>query len=382
MAGPFKLILLAWACLCAFSFTVAAPEEVETSEGEHFEIAGLDRASVRFVEELVERLLVEAERYLGEQPASFPQRVLVTLRPGDDSPEVEDYRILIEPGGFVRVDFNWREDLAYLDLCRGLMDAYLARYAIFHHGYDAPGKVKGWVVSALARQTYLSLRPAVYPGWQESLAEGGMLPGPSLLKTAKETRAEGMGLAPFMLFMSMRNADFPREKVQVLFRAGVAGIDVSGLLTGAIQRTDPEAEPVALYDWWRENMAELLSSSIFRFDSLEDSERWIEKLSGVGEFVDAGIEVKSLRDLWQFREDDPVRSAVEIRLGKILGQIDRVNPAFRNSVHSLGLLYEQLLKGEQEHAYIFALTSFLGDFLDAQRLREDVERALIGDAIR
>ncbi len=376
MAGTSKRGLLAWALTCVLGFVGTSQARVETAEGRHFEIAGMDRASVQFVDELSARVLIEAGRYLGEQPDSFPQRILVTLRPGDESPEAADYRISIETGGFVRVDFNWRKDLSYLDLCRGLMDAYLARYAIFHHGYDAPEKVKAWVVSALGRQTYLSLRPAVYLGWQESLLRSGTPPGPSLVTTAVEVRANGTGLAPFLLLMAMRNADFSRETVRGLCRAGVAGVDVAGLLTAAIQPPDPGADPVALHDWWRENMAEILSDPVVRFDSLEDSNRWIKELSETREFMDAGFRAENLRDLWEFRSEASVRAAVEIRLGRIVAHIERVNPAFRNAAQSLGLLYESLLNGKQEHVYIFALTRFLGDFSDARRLREDMDSAL------
>lgn len=378
MAGAYKFILHGWGFFCALGFFAVAQAKVTTSEGRHFEIAGLDRASVRFVEELSERVLLEAERYLGEQPSSFPQRILVTLRPANDSADATDYGILIEPGGFVRVDFNWRKNLGYPDLCRGLVDAYLARYAIFHYGYDAPDKIKGWVVSALASQTYLSLRPAVYLGWQESLSKGETPPLPSLLVTARDVRAEGMGLSPFLMFMAMREDDFSREMVRSLFRTGVAGGDVSGLLKDSIQQTVPGVETVELQDWWEENMAELFFAPAVRFGALEDSERWVRELSGIEDFVNVGMKVGNLRDLWSLRGEEDLRSIVEVRMGRIVAGIDRVNPVFRNCTQSLGLLYERLLEGEREHTYIFALTSFLGDFSQASRLREDVEAALDG----
>jgi hypothetical protein len=40
------------------------------------------------------------------------------------------------------------------------------------------------------------------------------------------------------------------------------------------------------------------------------------------------------------------------------------------------MLYEKLLAGDEEHAYIFSLTGFLGDFADSRRLREDMEAVL------
>ena len=91
---------------------VWAEPKVQTAEGKHFEVAGFDRASVQFVLELGEQVLRDAERYLGEQPDRFPQRVLITLRTVDNTADAWDYQMSIEPGGFVRVDFNWREDLS------------------------------------------------------------------------------------------------------------------------------------------------------------------------------------------------------------------------------------------------------------------------------
>ena len=124
--------------------------------------------------ELSERVLIEA-CYLGEQPAfsTTYSGLRCVQRCFCGSKELSyPYRA----GGFVRLDFNWRKDLtlSHIDLCRGMVDAYLARYAIFHHGYEAPEKIKAWVVSALSHQMYLSLRPSVYLKWMEFLQDGSI----------------------------------------------------------------------------------------------------------------------------------------------------------------------------------------------------------------
>lgn len=58
-------------------------------------------------------------------------------------------------------------------LCYCLMDAYLTRYALYSYGYEAPNQLKSWVVTALAMQTYMSLRPAAYIAWQENQKKPG-----------------------------------------------------------------------------------------------------------------------------------------------------------------------------------------------------------------
>lgn len=376
MVGFFKSSLLAWCLNCAFSPMVWAEPKVQTAEGKHFEVAGFDRASVQFVLELGEQVLRDAERYLGEQPDRFPQRVLITLRTVDNTADAWDYQMSIEPGGFVRVDFNWREDLSLWKLCRGIVDGYLARYAIYHYGYGAPVTVKAWVVSALAAQTYVSLRPSVVSGWLE-FAEDNTLPlFPSLLKTADGSRSNDMETAAYFLVMAQRVADFSRDEISRFLRAGVAGYDVSPQLTERIQSLDPEAPAVTLNDWWKACMGKIFSEPVFRFKSLSGSERWILDLSSMVDFDEAGVAPKNLRDLWRFRNELPVRRIVERRLGQIVSGIDRVNPAYRNTLQSLGMLYEQLLAGDEEHAYIFSLTGFLGDFADSRRLREDMEAVL------
>jgi hypothetical protein len=376
LVGYKQYTHFAWVLTLAFVLLAPAFGRVETAEGTHFDIVGFDRRSVYFVEELSERILLEAERYLGDQPTSFPQRILVTLRPGDATPDAKDYRISTEPGGFVRLDFNWRKDLTYADLCRGMLDAYLTRYAIFHHGYEAPDNIKAWVVSALSRQTYLSLRPSVYLAWQRSLLEGEIPLAPSLTQTIKEARPDESSLSAFLLLMAVRNADYSRETVRGLCRAAVAGVDVVSRLTQLIQPSDPSLDAVTLPDWWKIQMAELITEPLVQFDSLADSSEWIKSLSEVENFTELAVEVKDLQSLWQFRAEDRVRQVVIIRLGQIMAQIDRVNPVYLNSVQSLGRLYEQLLKGNEEHAYIFDLAAFLGDLSDAQRLHKDIAAAL------
>ena len=147
-------------------------------------------------------------------------------------------------------------------------------------------------------------------------------------------------------------------------------MDVLSHLTSQFQPSNPNLDPVTLPDWWVEQITELIAEPVAHFDSLEASSEWIKSLSGLGDFVKLGIEVKNLRGLWQFRAEENVREVIVIRLGQIMAHLDRVNPAYLNSVQSLGRLYEQLLKGNEEHVYVFALASFLGDFLDAQRLHK------------
>jgi hypothetical protein len=233
----------------------------------------------------------------------------------------------------------------------------------------------------LSKQTYLSLRPGVYQAWQESLQGEGVPDMPSLNDTVAETRLLESKRSDFFFFLALRNAGFSRESVCSLCRAGVAGVDIVGNLNELIQPSDPSLDLVNLSTWWKVQLTDLLSEPVALFDSLTASAQWIEALSGIDDFVQLGIEVKNLRDLWRYRADERVRDLIVIRLGKMVAHMDRVNPAYQNAQQSLGLLYEGLLKGKKEHAFLFSLSAFLGDLTDAEGLRKDVIEALSEDSI-
>ena len=345
-------------------------------EGTHFDVVGLHRQSVNFVEELSERLLVVTKRHLLAQPEFFPQRVLVALRPRDQVTFDGPYRIQVKEGGFVRVDFRWDEDLSYPTLCYALMDAYLARYAIYHYGKTGPEQVKAWVVSALGTQVYISLRPSSFIGWTEALAPQGTPAGPSLSDTASAIRGSDPSLSPYLLFLAMRNWGISRNQISRMCEAAVAGKDVQETLQLAIQPTDPNLDRLTIFDWWVGSTNDLLSARVGRFESLDASREWLTGLTDFTLYRESGAEMENLRALWKHREDPVLQETLRARRDLIRLRLDQVNPAYFNAAVGLGSLYESVLEGEKVHEFIFALTTYLSDFSDTKRLHTETLVAL------
>lgn len=372
--------LLAILSLC---FAVLAPHghgeealNLVSVQGTHFDVVGVDRQSINFVEELNERLLVVAKRYLRAHPEFFPQRVLVALRPVDQVSFEGAYRIQYEKGGFVRIDFRWDASLSYPILCYGLMDAYLTRYAIYHYGYEGPDRVKAWVVAALGTQVYVGLRPSVFVGWAEALSAQGTPAGPALSQTAVEIRGTDPSLSPYLLLLALRNWGISRDQIARMCESAVAGKEVHQTLELAIQPTDPNLDRLTIFDWWLGSTEALLNARIDRHESLDQSRRWLTDLTDFTAYRESGAEMESLRALWKHRNDPVLQETLRARRELIRLRLDQVNPAYFNAAVGLGALYETVLESQQVHEFIFALTTYLSDFTDTKRLHSETLDAL------
>lgn len=347
-----------------------------TTEGTHFDIVGVQRQSVNFVENLNERLLIVCKRYLKAQPEFFPQRVLVALRPADQVTFDGAYRIEHKEGGFVRVDFRWDESLSYPTLCYALMEAYLTRYAIYHYGKEGPDQVKAWVVAALGTQLYVGLRPSVYVGWSEALAEGGTPEGPSLSDTAAAIRGSDPSLSPYLLLLAMRNWSISKDQIARICESAVAGKNVHSMLELAIQPKDPNLDRLTIFDWWIGSTNDLLVSRLGRYESLDASRAWINELTNFDAFRETDTTIENLRSLWKYRQEPMIQETLRARRELIRIRLEQVNPAYFNSAVGLGALYETLLESEQVHEFIFALTTYLSEFEDTKRLHVETLGAL------
>lgn len=366
-------IVLLW----LLSQQVVFASQLQSSEGTHFDVVGVDRQSVRFVEELAERVLVVAKRSVRSHPDFFPQRVLVALRPEEHVQFDGPYKIELKAGGFVRVDVRWDASMRMDLLCYCLMDAYLTRYALYTYGYAAPEQMKAWVVSALGMQTYLSLRPASLVGWQEAQKQLGVPPGPSLTDTAQEVRGmQDLSRLPYWLHDALKADRLPRDKIVELYELAIAGGNVQQALIALIQRGEPDAEPVHLHEWWSASMQAILGSRLERYETMDESRAWLSKLADFSSYQASSGELSSLRDLWRLRDDPILKETLSARRELILLHLDQVNPAYFNAAISLGKLYDSALDDSYPHQFLFALTSYLGDFEDTKRLESDVLSAL------
>lgn len=309
----------------------------------------------------------------------FPQRILIALRPTEHVTFDTRYTIEVEEGGFVRADIHWDDALSLEMLCYCLMDAYLTRYALYSYGYEAPNQLKSWVVTALAMQTYMSLRPAAYIAWQENQKSQGVPGGPSLVESALEVRERDellLSRLPFWLHYALKVDQIPQEDLVDLYELAIAGKNVQQRLIDLIQPTEPDADPLPLHVWWTSSLQGILGSRLERYETMEVSRAWLTRLAQFDDFRKAGGELQSIRDLWKLREDPMLRETLEARRELILLHLDEVNPAYFNAAVSLGKLYDRALDAEYAHEYLFALTGYLGDIEDTKRMEQQVNAAL------
>ena len=54
----------------------------------------------------------------------------------------------------------------------------------------------------------------------------------------------------------------------------------------------------------------------------------------------------------------------------------RINPAYYNPAHSLGVLFESILNDESAHKYLHSLTIYLSDWVDAKEMQDSLENIL------
>lgn len=371
----FDTVLILFVCVHTHVFSSSEPQW-GVVPGSHFELVGLDRRSLNFVESLNEQLLEVCERHLMQHPEAFPQRVLVTFRVEDTATFSGAYQIVTGPGGFVRIDFRWDESLTYWQLCYGLVDAYLTRYTIYNYGYESLPQVKAWVVAALSSELYLGLRPSAFIGWADELGRQETPDGPSLTDSAIEVRGEPLARSPYLLLQAMRKWGISRSEIARMCELGVAGNDIQQVLEASIQPTDPNLGALTLHDWWIGSMDDLLDVGFGVSESLEQSRAWLTDLADFTSVREFGVEVDNLRGLWKHRENSELRDVLRARIQLIRMRLEQVNPAYFNAAVGLGALYEQVLEAEQFHTFIYALTTYLSEFVDAKRLHAEVSSAL------
>lgn len=343
-------------------------DAVFTTEGAYFEVVGSDDRSVAAVGRLCEHIVATCGKYLNRLPTSYPQRILVVLRPASDVAFSGDYTTRSQVGGFVQVDFRWDAALDLEMVCRGLTEAFIQRYAIYHHGLKAPQRMHSWPVSALSTQAYLSLRTAQLDTFIDELR---MVEPPDIQVLLGQSYVDGMpwgtGREGYWLLRSLRAHSIQSRQIARLIERAIAGNSDVQALQSLLQAQGWGR--VAIEDWWSERMLALTQVKLGRVESMAVSQAWIGKAADFTLYQGEGRQLADLRALWQLREDATVREMLMARRELIALRIGRVNPAYFNAARSLGALYETVLDGVQTHEFVHALTVFLGDFEDAKHLQ-------------
>ncbi|MGB1127258.1 MAG: hypothetical protein ACPG3X_02665 [Opitutales bacterium] len=358
-------------CLFVVAGPLDAQGRLNTAENTQFEVVGLDRRSVSYVDELSRHLVDVAARYLDQSGLLFPQRILVSLKPEAYVDFDGMYRIKWGEGGFVSLDLRWEDDLSLRTTCRALAEALMVRYAYFNYGEHGLGALPDWPAAAIGTKVYLSLRPAEaldLVRWFDLRA----LPSVDAVLQRKWTDsvfdANGYGF-----LLALERSGVTRLELRRLMLQSLAGVAISDSVGSLIQPEDPVSEPVDLAGWWRASVAQLMVPENDLMESMESSRFWISELSKLD---GAGIEGLNLGNLWLRRQDPEVRSVIEARYEILRLRILRVNPAYFNAARALGRLFEACLNDDKKHQYMHRLVGFLSDFEDTRELEERVESLL------
>ena len=361
---------------CVLLSLLSAEEpRIRTIEGAHFNVVGADARSLTFVEALTDSLTAVAEKYLKDAPLDFQPQVFVALRPREHVNFEGEYQITQDLAK-INLDFNWTESLALETVCYALSEAYLKQYSIYQYGPDGPNRIREWVVSAFAYQTYLRLRPAAYIAMVETAR---LQPVPECASILARSLKEPSGQNPssgYWVLQIMRSAGLNRMDIAYYCERAVAGDNVFGVLQATLQPSGSEELVVALQDWWDFQFRELMGAQLERFESMDESRDWIGVLSNFDAYTAEGRELDNLRSLWKHREDDALRETLQARLELIRLRVVQVNPAYFNAARSLGALYETVLESEKQFEFIRALTVYLRDYEDTKRLHGKVLKEL------
>jgi hypothetical protein len=344
-------------------------------EGRYFEVVGTDYRSVSYVNELGSYVVEVCSRYLQLSASEASPRIFIGLRPEDRVDFEGDYQIRQTSRGGVSLDLRWEAALTQETLCYALVDAHVTRYAIFNYGPHAVDRIRLWAISTLAAQAYLSLRPAQQVSYiQESRKDGVSELRPLLQLNVADAANPPSPRAGYWVAASLAQFGFDRTAMGDLIEKAVAGVDVSAELEQFIQATDAD---LTLQDWWQGQVAELMRAESEVYETMEASLEWLTLMVDFEAYrAEGGGELVNLRSLWKLREDEALRSILSARSEIIRLRLDRVNPAYYNAAHSLGVLYETALNGERIDSFIHALVLYLSDWEDTKRLHKQVVEAL------
>lgn len=351
-------------------------DEIIWKEGRYFDVIGTDNRSVSYANALAEHIAETCRRYLKAGSHGFAQKMLITLRPEHD-PEFKgaDYRIQVSPRGQVSLDFCWDESLDFETACYATTEAYLLNYARFNHGADAARNVRFWALSALASQSYLSLRPALRANFIEK-ARRSELPEIGIflsLRLPEATEKDLNSAWGYLLFQILRDNRLSRSQLAILLDRAVAGVDVEADIAKILFPGKPEESKERLAQWWQSQIDGYLAREYEFCESLTTSRLWIEKMADFDVVRVSGEKLQDLMGLWDGRHDENLRSLLGARCEIIRLRMERVNPAYFNAALSLGTLYEAVLEAKRRHEFIRAVAVYLNDWEDAKRLHARVD---------
>ena len=348
---------------------------------DHFDVVGLHLRSVSYVNELSAFSIQIAERYLSIKGLAFPSNILISLRPEANVDFKGDYRIRIAERGSVQLDLLWEDSMTLERTCYAISEALLVQYSIYNYGFEAPSKICLWTISALANDIYLTLRPAKFA----DLLKASRGIEVSELNEIIEPSRSGLvapSAAGYWLLLTMKSGSLDRPVIRSLFQQAIAGIGIEETLAAAISASQPNAELLTVQTWWEQQLSLILGQEYEVVETMEVSREWLAALGRfdsrlILESQESAEEYKlDLRSIWTHRAKYEVRELVKARYEILLLRISRINPAYYNTALSMAALFESILNDELAHKYLYSLTIYLSDWIDAKQMHESLEKII------
>lgn len=363
-------------CLSFLALLEAQNENrLSAVENPYFEIVGEGIRSVSFVADLSAYLVESNASILEDTPPGFPQRILIVLRQPGELEFEGDYHITTTPGGFVRLDLVWSSELSLERCLQSINESYLTRYVLFNYGIEAPKRMKAWAVNALAAESYIGLRPAMVEEYKKTVMTTPQTSLPEMLRNNFQGKSSVLALRQaYPLTVGLRDTGIPLAVFSRLVSAGLRGESIEEALQGLVTSSDPEVEFLGLDQWWFHACSDFVLPDLEIFETMDVSHSWIQEMSDFSEVEE--VEIPNLRALWTARESAVLKDLLSARLELIRLRLGSVNPAYFNTARGLGALYETILNDGRKHEFIFALSTFLGDFDDTKKLQLKVEQLL------
>lgn len=363
--------------LCVPFFSASA--QMESAVNRYFEIVGLDRRSVIYMNELSRYVGQRAGRYVDQRDLEYPQPILLRLWPPDSVDFRDDHRIQLGERSAVQLDLRWGADLTLDQTCLLLSKALLLQYTVYNYGPGRAPSMRAWPIAALGVDAYLGLRPAEVLRVQQDLRREANLDAGSIL-SLKTADGDAPPASAYWLSQALRVLSRDGQLVRRFFKQALSGIDVAEPLAIQLGKDSPQGPGIQLEAWWARQTDAILSRSLEAFESMQASREWLEAMADLSSAdlakVDEPIDLRSLR---KYKDSEEVRELIAARYEILRLRFARCNPAFFNAAQSLGALFETFLNEEASHRYVHALVVFLGDMEDAKEMQIVIGSKLSGD---
>ena len=180
----------------------------------------------------------------------------------------------------------------------------------------------------------------------------------------------------------MKSGSLERTVLRSLYQQAIAGIDIEEALAAALWASQPTAELLSVQTWWEQQLGFIFGQEYEVVETMEVSREWLATLGRFDTWLNPGSQEATeelkldLRAIWTHRAKSEVQELIQARYEILRLRMVRINPAYYNSAHSLGVLFESILNDELAHKYLHSLTIYLSEWVDAKEMQESLENIL------